>query len=199
MQDTAAEVVEGLQGTSLFLVGMMGSGKSTVGRLVAQALSYCFFDTGALAGGAQGYVVAPVIFRAAAGVGAASSGLLGPRAGRRASCNTVNPFRCHLLPARPPNPTTACPHRADQLIEQITSKQVKDIFAEDGEENFREIETQVLAVSGPVACRRPEPRELAACSWPLFQTAWAPFGGAALLRWRKAAAICSACMSPSCR
>jgi len=41
------EVVEGLQGTSLFLVGMMGSGKSTVGKLVSQALGYCFFDTGA--------------------------------------------------------------------------------------------------------------------------------------------------------
>lgn len=45
-QDTAAEVVEGLQGTSLFLVGMMGSGKSTVGKLVSKALGYCFFDTG---------------------------------------------------------------------------------------------------------------------------------------------------------
>ncbi len=41
------EVVEGLQGTSLFLVGMMGSGKSTVGKLVSKALGYCFFDTGA--------------------------------------------------------------------------------------------------------------------------------------------------------
>lgn len=39
--------MEGLQGTSLFLVGMMGSGKSTVGKLVAKALGYCFFDTGA--------------------------------------------------------------------------------------------------------------------------------------------------------
>lgn len=85
LQDTAAEVVEGLQGTSLFLVGMMGrwegqpakaaivrsfaqcclgayvlawstscpstpcccSGKSTVGKLISQALGYCFFDTGA--------------------------------------------------------------------------------------------------------------------------------------------------------
>ena len=43
--------------------------------------------------------------------------------------------------------STARPRPADQLIEQITSKKVKDIFAEDGEENFREIETQVLAVS----------------------------------------------------
>ena len=47
LQDTSVEVVEGLQGTSLFLIGMMGSGKSTVGKLVAKALGYCFFDTGA--------------------------------------------------------------------------------------------------------------------------------------------------------
>lgn len=46
LQDTAAEVVEALQGTSLFLVGMMGSGKSTIGKLISQALGYCFFDTG---------------------------------------------------------------------------------------------------------------------------------------------------------
>lgn len=48
LQDTSAELVEALQGTSLFLVGMMGSGKSTVGKLVAKALGYCFFDTDAL-------------------------------------------------------------------------------------------------------------------------------------------------------
>lgn len=34
-----------LQGTSLYFVGMMGAGKSTVGQLVAQALGYRFFDT----------------------------------------------------------------------------------------------------------------------------------------------------------
>lgn len=39
-------------------------------------------------------------------------------------------------------------HRgADQLIESVTNKKVREIFAEDGEDNFREIETQVLAVS----------------------------------------------------
>jgi hypothetical protein len=50
-QDVSAELVEGLQGTSLFLIGMMGSGKSTVGKLISQALGYCFFDTGAWVGG----------------------------------------------------------------------------------------------------------------------------------------------------
>jgi adenylylsulfate kinase-like enzyme len=49
-QDVSAELIEGLQGTSLFLIGMMGSGKSTVGKLISQALGYCFFDTGGLAG-----------------------------------------------------------------------------------------------------------------------------------------------------
>lgn len=34
-----------LQGVSLFLVGMMGSGKSTVGRLLAARLGYAFLDT----------------------------------------------------------------------------------------------------------------------------------------------------------
>ncbi len=39
------EVKEQLGGTSIYLVGMMGSGKSTVGRLLAAALQYCFFDS----------------------------------------------------------------------------------------------------------------------------------------------------------
>lgn len=34
-----------LKGVSLFLVGMMGSGKTTVGRLLATDLGYQFFDT----------------------------------------------------------------------------------------------------------------------------------------------------------
>ncbi len=37
-----------LRGVSLFLVGMMGAGKSTVGRELAQRLGYRFFDTDAL-------------------------------------------------------------------------------------------------------------------------------------------------------
>ncbi len=36
---------EQLRGSSVYLVGMMGSGKSTVGRMLAAALKYCFFDT----------------------------------------------------------------------------------------------------------------------------------------------------------
>lgn len=34
-----------LQGTSLFLIGMMGAGKSTVGQRLARYLGYLFFDT----------------------------------------------------------------------------------------------------------------------------------------------------------
>jgi shikimate kinase len=34
-----------LKGVNVFLVGLMGSGKTTVGRLVAEALGYRFFDT----------------------------------------------------------------------------------------------------------------------------------------------------------
>jgi shikimate kinase len=34
-----------LQGTSVYLIGMMGSGKTTVGQLLAEALGYRYFDT----------------------------------------------------------------------------------------------------------------------------------------------------------
>jgi len=34
-----------LQGTSLYLIGMMGSGKTTIGKLLADRLKYQFFDT----------------------------------------------------------------------------------------------------------------------------------------------------------
>ena len=67
-----------LQGTSLYLVGMMGSGKSTVGRYLAQRLGYQFFDT-------------------------------------------------------------------DQVIEQATGQGIPEIFAQQGESAFRDLETQVLA------------------------------------------------------
>lgn len=43
--DTGAEVAEVLDGSSLFLVGMMGTGKSSVGKKLAAALGYNFFDT----------------------------------------------------------------------------------------------------------------------------------------------------------
>lgn len=76
-EELSAEVVEGLAGTSVYLVGMMGSGKSTVGKMLANILKYCFFDT-------------------------------------------------------------------DKLIEEAAGKSVADIFEQDGEEEFRQAETDVL-------------------------------------------------------
>jgi shikimate kinase len=66
-----------LQGLNVYLVGMMGAGKTTVGEILAQELGYKFFDT-------------------------------------------------------------------DTLITQISKKSINDIFAEEGEEAFRSIESQVL-------------------------------------------------------
>ena len=34
-----------LQGISLYLIGMMGSGKTTIGKLLADRFEYQFFDT----------------------------------------------------------------------------------------------------------------------------------------------------------
>ena len=81
LQELAAEVHDLLQGNSLYLVGMMGSGKSTVGRLMGKALKYPLLDT-------------------------------------------------------------------DALIEQSSKASVSEIFAEEGEDAFRDMETEVLHVSG---------------------------------------------------
>ena len=66
-----------LKGLNVYLVGMMGSGKTTVGKLLAEQLNYRFFDT-------------------------------------------------------------------DILIETITGKTIQEIFSQEGEANFRGLETQVL-------------------------------------------------------
>lgn len=67
-----------LKGINVFLVGLMGTGKTTVGHLLARELGYGFCDT-------------------------------------------------------------------DAVIETVASKTINQIFAEDGEEKFRQLETEVLA------------------------------------------------------
>lgn len=45
VNDLTPVLVENLRGCSIFLIGMMGSGKSTAGRMLANSLKYAFFDT----------------------------------------------------------------------------------------------------------------------------------------------------------
>ncbi|MBD0337485.1 MAG: shikimate kinase [Cyanobacteria bacterium Co-bin13] len=49
-----------LKGTNLYLIGMMGAGKSTTGKRLAQGLGYRFFDTDALIEKAVGQSVAEI-------------------------------------------------------------------------------------------------------------------------------------------
>lgn len=67
-----------LKGVNLYLIGMMGSGKTTVGQLLAEQLGYRFFDT-------------------------------------------------------------------DAVIEQVAGRSISQIFAESGEAEFRQLESQVLS------------------------------------------------------
>lgn len=46
--DEYRRVNDFLKGTSLYLIGMMGAGKTTIGQLLAAKLSYRFFDTDAV-------------------------------------------------------------------------------------------------------------------------------------------------------
>ncbi|WVZ19243.1 hypothetical protein V8G54_006565 [Vigna mungo] len=48
MQSKSQEIEPYLNGRCIYLVGMMGSGKTTVGKILSQALSYAFFDSDAL-------------------------------------------------------------------------------------------------------------------------------------------------------
>ncbi len=66
-----------LRGISIFLIGMMGTGKTTLGEVLARQLGYRFYDT-------------------------------------------------------------------DVLLERVSGKTIGEIFASEGEEVFRELETQVL-------------------------------------------------------
>lgn len=67
-----------LQGINVFLIGMMGAGKTTVGHLLAHQLGYSFADT-------------------------------------------------------------------DALIEKVAGKTINEIFADSGEDTFRDLESQVLS------------------------------------------------------
>ncbi|MFN6168396.1 MAG: shikimate kinase, partial [Pseudanabaena sp.] len=67
-----------LNGTNIFLIGMMGAGKSTIGKLLAQKVHYSFVDT-------------------------------------------------------------------DALIEQCAGKSIPEIFANEGEDGFRDLEQQILS------------------------------------------------------
>lgn len=49
-----------LKGVNLYLIGMMGAGKTTVGRVVAKRLGYCFFDTDAVIEQATGQSIAEI-------------------------------------------------------------------------------------------------------------------------------------------
>lgn len=66
-----------LKGLNIYLIGLMGTGKSTVGKVIAHELGYRFFDT-------------------------------------------------------------------DILIEKVAQKTINEIFASEGEESFRDLETRVL-------------------------------------------------------
>lgn len=74
-----------LQGRSLFLIGMMGAGKTSVGQLLAKRLAYRFFDT-------------------------------------------------------------------DVLIERVMGQSIPEIFAQQGEAEFRRIESRVLAELSACTC-----------------------------------------------
>ncbi|MEB3289632.1 MAG: shikimate kinase [Leptolyngbya sp.] len=53
-------LTERLQGTNLYLIGMMGAGKSSTGTALAQALGYQFFDTDAVLEAAAGRTISEI-------------------------------------------------------------------------------------------------------------------------------------------
>lgn len=60
LQETADYLSERLQGKNIFLVGMMGCGKSTVGRILSDALGYGFFDSDTMIEKSAGTSVASI-------------------------------------------------------------------------------------------------------------------------------------------
>ncbi|KAM3289255.1 hypothetical protein P3S67_017542 [Capsicum chacoense] len=62
LKKKAEEVEEYLDGRCVYLVGMMGSGKTTVGRILAETLGYSFFDCDRLIEQAVGGTTVAEIF-----------------------------------------------------------------------------------------------------------------------------------------
>lgn len=62
LKNKAEEVEEYLDGRCVYLVGMMGSGKTTVGRILAETLGYSFFDCDRLIEQAVGGTTVAKIF-----------------------------------------------------------------------------------------------------------------------------------------
>ncbi|MBU6228983.1 MAG: shikimate kinase [Cyanobacteria bacterium REEB459] len=60
MSPTTIALRQRLQGLNLYLIGMMGAGKSTTGQGLAQALEYQFFDTDTLAEQVSGEAIANI-------------------------------------------------------------------------------------------------------------------------------------------
>ncbi|XP_059308012.1 shikimate kinase, chloroplastic [Lycium barbarum] len=63
LKNKAEEVEEYLDGRCVYLVGMMGSGKTTVGRILAETLGYSFFDCDRLIEQAVGGTTVAEIFK----------------------------------------------------------------------------------------------------------------------------------------
>ncbi|GAQ82646.1 shikimate kinase [Klebsormidium nitens] len=60
VQEKAVGVAKALGGVNVYLVGMMGSGKSTIGKLLAERLQYRFFDCDEVIEGAVGAPVSQI-------------------------------------------------------------------------------------------------------------------------------------------
>uniref|UniRef100_A0A0C9QTX3 shikimate kinase n=1 Tax=Wollemia nobilis TaxID=56998 RepID=A0A0C9QTX3_9CONI len=63
LKKKADEISIGLEGKSIFLVGMMGCGKTTVGKILSEALGYYFFDSDRLIEQAAGGTSVAQIFK----------------------------------------------------------------------------------------------------------------------------------------
>ncbi|KAL2521418.1 Shikimate kinase 1 [Forsythia ovata] len=60
LENKAEEIRQYLNGRCIYLVGMMGSGKTTVGRVLSEALGYSFYDCDTLIEQAVGTTVAEI-------------------------------------------------------------------------------------------------------------------------------------------